>query len=163
MGPVKAVTTAFRKTFQYSDRASRSEYWWYVAFTALLSMLIESYIASGPNSISIKFGLYFFVGPDAHPLQNLFSILVLPPFVAVLTRRMHDLGRPGYHALIVVVGLIALILAVANYARLGLPHPAVIVLGVVVVALLLACIIIPAEKGQPGPNRYGPNPLEVTP
>lgn len=68
--PHRAVITAFQKYAVFSGRASRSEFWWYVAFVFLLGALV------GVNDV--LFGLYFFG--------------TLLPSLAVSARRLRDAG-----------------------------------------------------------------------
>lgn len=37
VGPLKALRNFFGRGFQFSDRASRSDYWWIALYAALLS------------------------------------------------------------------------------------------------------------------------------
>lgn len=64
-------------------------------------------------------------------LANLYSLAVLLPSLAVGARRLHDTGRSGWWMLLLLTGIGAI--------------------------LLLVWFVM---KGEAGPNRYGPDPLE---
>jgi uncharacterized membrane protein YhaH (DUF805 family) len=63
-------------------------------------------------------------------LVQLFALFTLLPAIAVAVRRLHDTGRSGWWCLLQLVPLV----------------------GTIVVLVFLV------EDGQPGENRYGPNP-----
>ena len=69
----------------FSGRASRSEYWFWVLFTMIVSLvtgIMDGFI----------FGSEFGTGT----IQSISSIAFLSPGLAVLVRRLHDVGRSGW-------------------------------------------------------------------
>lgn len=97
MGFVEAVGTGFRKSFTFSGRASRSEYWWWTLF-----LMIGSFLYTLGFSIAVpKMGL-----PETETMgipvllsligiAALFTLITFIPTLAVTVRRLHDLGRTG--------------------------------------------------------------------
>lgn len=75
----------------FSGRARRSEYWYFVLFNNLISL-----------------GLIFFVLVDGSLilLNYLYTFAVLIPNIAVSVRRMHDVGKSGWFILIPIYNLI---------------------------------------------------------
>lgn len=92
----QSVRTCLKKYSVFSGRASRSEYWWFVLFLVICNVLV-------PNSIR-------FLNPD---LVDVFSgiiyLVLLLPWIAVATRRLHDTGRSGWLQLIPIVVIIWLV------------------------------------------------------
>lgn len=91
MGLVEAIKTCFSKYATFSGRATRSEYWWWALFTAVVSWIL------------------FFVFPILVPIAGLAFLL---PSLAVLVRRLHDTGREWYNifwVLLPAVGSIILL------------------------------------------------------
>ena len=100
----------------------------------------RAHIVFGPLIVAA----FFWVGP---PLLEeprsvgpalLFLLIIGPhavPWTALTVRRLHDMDLPGWWAL------------------LGLASVPLVPFGVI--ALLLRCLRV----GQPGPNRFGPDPL----
>lgn len=68
----------------FDGRASRQEYWMFVLFNVIISIVI-TFIGG-----MIKFPF----------LGNIYSLLVLVPSIAVAIRRMHDIGKSGWYCLI---------------------------------------------------------------
>ena len=74
----------------FSGRARRSEYWYFVQFNVI---------------ISVVFG--FVCGLMQVPqLANIYTLAVLIPSIAVGVRRMHDVGKSGWFLLIPIYNLI---------------------------------------------------------
>ncbi len=71
---------------------------------------------------------------DWNLLSTIYSLAVLIPSLAVSVRRLHDTDRTGWW---IFIGLIPLIGAII-------------------------LIVFMATEGQPGDNRYGPNPKAST-
>jgi len=96
------------------------------------------------------------------PLTHPVGIFLTVALATAGARRLQDAGFPGWPAL--VVGGICLSLIAWDIARIGQPiqdglHSLEIVFLVLAVLLLIAALL----PSRPGPNKYGPNPHEVTP
>lgn len=94
-----SITVCFTKYADFSGRATRSEYWWFV----LLVVLGTAALAVFSNTAT-----------------SLFSLLTLVPSVAAAARRLHDTNRSGWWQLIVlvpVVGWVILIVFLAQDSR----------------------------------------------
>lgn len=74
----------------FSGRARRSEYWYFVLFSTIFSIVL--------TISDILFGTLF--------LDNIYSLAVLIPTIAVGVRRMHDVGKSGWFLLIPIYNLI---------------------------------------------------------
>lgn len=176
MSLIEAAQTCLRKYATFSGRASRSEYWYFVLF------LILAYIALGLLDAAL-FGIETVeIAPgqmryrSTGPLAGLFSLLTVVPLIAAGWRRMHDSGRSGLHLIypaLVMVGIVTFTGLVAGTGPLIAGDLGTIVAGGYSILLLIAfavLLISPllvlwwlTRPSQPGPNRYGPNPHEVTP
>lgn len=92
-------TVLWDKKFDFRSRASRSEFWWYVAGIfgiAFVLALVEVAI----------WGLDAY--PLGGPLIMIFQLLTLIPSLAVTARRLQDRGRSGWNQLwqITIIGII---------------------------------------------------------
>lgn len=107
---VDATSTCLRKYFQFSGRASRAEFWKFVlvVFLAFVLATIVNSMLFGPVETtaitltreadgSITEGISTQISYDGGIFSTALSILVAAPLFAVLWRRMHDIGRPGWH------------------------------------------------------------------
>ena len=74
----------------FSGRARRSEYWYFFLFNLLIGI-----------------GLAVFGGLlGSELLSDIYSLAVLLPGIAVAVRRMHDVGKSGWYALIPIYNLV---------------------------------------------------------
>lgn len=140
MGFVEAVRTCFCRYIQFSGRARRPEYWWFMLFLTLGGLV--GWLVDAALGFS-----------DGGPFGALFSLATLLPTFAVTWRRLHDIGRPGYLALLPLIGLpiVALGAALDSVAFLGV---AMATMGAVYILL----IVWLASRSQAGENRFGPEP-----
>jgi uncharacterized membrane protein YhaH (DUF805 family) len=71
---------------QFNGRASRSEYWWFYLFTVIVTAAADTFGGT---------------------LGNLASLAFFLPGLALLVRRLHDVGRSGWWVLILftVIGI----------------------------------------------------------
>lgn len=76
---------------QFHGRASRSEYWWFILFTWLVS------VGTGVIDVALSFQIPV--------VGTLVSLALLIPGFALVARRLHDTGRSGWWFLIVFTGI----------------------------------------------------------
>jgi uncharacterized membrane protein YhaH (DUF805 family) len=75
-----AVQTVFSKYVDFSGRARRSEYWYFVLFNfaaSLVARILDAVLGGGP-------------------IQALLTLALFLPGLAVMIRRFHDTGRSGW-------------------------------------------------------------------
>ena len=94
MNFVQSIQTCYKKFFDFSGRASKSEYWWFQLYAIII------------------YGMQFVFQGD---LVLVFSILVIAniiPLYASGVRRLHDTDKSGWMVLISVIPLIGLYIIV---------------------------------------------------
>ena len=101
---VQAIASCFRQYATGSGRASRSEYWYWMLFT-LLGSLVTTIIDVSVFQTNIA---------DHHaaqPVHTVFELITFLPSVAVGLRRLHDTNRSGWWILIslTIIGIIPMI------------------------------------------------------
>jgi uncharacterized membrane protein YhaH (DUF805 family) len=99
MGFVDAIKSGFNNYVNFQGRARRSEYWFWVLFTFLLSIVA--------SIIDGVLGIYLLAG-----LAMLATIL---PSIAVGVRRLHDTGRSGFWLFIALIPLVGAIVLIIFY------------------------------------------------
>src|ERR1700742_1038593 len=93
MGFGQAVSTGFSKYVNFSDRASRSEYWYWTLFVALVSVVTT--IIDKQLDVGI--------------VSTIATLATFLPGLAVSVRRLHDIDRSGWWLLISVIPIVGLI------------------------------------------------------
>jgi uncharacterized membrane protein YhaH (DUF805 family) len=104
----------------FSGRARRKEYWMFTLINVIVAIVLEVIaLASKNTAASIVYYLY--------------ALAVLIPSIAVLVRRLHDIGKSGawfWIGLIPIIGGIWL-------------------------------LVLTVTAGNSGPNRYGADPKAI--
>ncbi|HEY2644672.1 MAG TPA: DUF805 domain-containing protein [Galbitalea sp.] len=103
----QSITSVFSKYAEFTGRASRPEFWWFILFTSLVSAALNSFTAFTPYG-TVNFG---------RGLAGVWSVGVLVPTLAVAVRRLRDAGRSWaelFWLLLPVAGLIVLIVHLCN-------------------------------------------------
>lgn len=89
MGFGEAISTVFKKYAEFSGRASRSEYWWWVLFTILVSIPFNIiFNVAGSVDTTEMAGLVLGAGL----VYFLWALAIFIPGLAVLVRRLRDAG-----------------------------------------------------------------------
>jgi uncharacterized membrane protein YhaH (DUF805 family) len=107
--PIQCGLRPIKRYADFSGRAPRAEYWWFLLFEwlALMAFLVLAVAAVGDSKDSNPFFYAFIV-----PFGVAFVMLIIPN-VAVQVRRLHDQDRSGWLVLLFYIpyvgGLIALI------------------------------------------------------
>ena len=116
----------------FKGRARRKEYWMFVLFNIiflLVAAILDNIlgttfnISSGYSEVSMPYGWIYLI----------YGLAIIIPSIAVLVRRLHDVGKSGGWFFIVLIPLIGSIWL-----------------------LVLLC-----TEGNSGENIYGPSPKAV--
>ncbi|WP_164660720.1 DUF805 domain-containing protein [Tropicibacter sp. Alg240-R139] len=93
MSFAEAVKACFSKYVAFSGRAARPEYWWFLLFVVVGSVLL-----------SVIDRVLFGVNPEtleqSRMLTGIFQLATVLPLFAAGWRRMHDVGYPGWYLLL---------------------------------------------------------------
>jgi uncharacterized membrane protein YhaH (DUF805 family) len=173
-----AVKTCFKKYFDFTGRARRSEYWWFVLFASIIyfvwillcSFFLAFWIATAINGETYSSPMV--------PLMSYVGLMIVPmlalfiPQYAVQTRRLHDTGRSGWW---IVASLVVSLAYMIAYFSVMMPMfengidemPAffstpmmivVAILGMISMLLSVVILIFTVMDSQRGENKYGPSP-----
>lgn len=187
-GMAEAVRRAFRQALQFGGRSPRQEFWLFALFYVLVAavLIFVWSVIFGPTVTTAQVPLpdgrvetgVVRVSYDGGWLGFAFNLLCLVPFLALGWRRLHDRNHRGWWLLAPIVVPAVLIVAALTFfvgpstawfalrsARgIGVnagPLPTLIM--AVTLATYLYLLIQLIRRGTPGPNRFGPDPLEVRP
>jgi uncharacterized membrane protein YhaH (DUF805 family) len=150
MSPIDWAKRPLQKYADFSGRASRPEYWWFV-----LALIVVYVVVSIVESI---LGINRMVGGVYGPLMILLWIGTIVPQISVGVRRLHDTNRSGWWLLLPLIPYgLAFILggsAMMSGSMTGLGVAGLFLMIGAVCAIVLLIFMILA--GTPGDNRYGP-------
>ena len=97
-----------KKYAVFSGRARRKEYWFFVLFNIIISIVL-AVIDGVTGSFSPEAGMGL--------LGGIYTLAVLIPGIAVSVRRLHDTERSGWWLLIALVPLIGAIVLLVFTAQ----------------------------------------------
>jgi uncharacterized membrane protein YhaH (DUF805 family) len=142
MNFMDAVKTCFKKYADFNGRARPSEHWWFFLFLIIASTII--------GAISDK-------------LSMIFTLATLIPYLAVVSRRLHDINLSGWNQLWwnlgSVIGLICLVYGFASmfFPNSGTSSMAIGGFGALILLASFALFIYYMIKaGDATDNQYGP-------
>ena len=95
-------TVLWDKKFDFKTRASRSEYWWFLAGCGLIGFVtgFADIAIMGIDSLDDPFAI--------SPITTIVQLLIIVQSIAVTARRLQDRGRSGWNQLwsFTIIGLI---------------------------------------------------------
>jgi len=162
MTPIDWAKRPLQKYADFTGRAPRAEFWWYVLLivvAGIVAMILDSLLGTAKM-----------VGP--YGLVTLIVLLAtFVPSLAVQTRRLHDTDRPGiwlvgfyipyFIYLYLLVGTMRTMEHMQATGEVPSDGGSLMMTGLVgLVVLILAVILIVffVKRGTPGDNRFGPDP-----
>jgi uncharacterized membrane protein YhaH (DUF805 family) len=102
MSFMDATKSGIGKSFTFSSRSSRSEYWWWMLAGILFQI------------ICIVIAILGDVGVAA-----IFPTLLVLPTTTMIVRRLHDLEKSGWWVLIVLIPLIGILYLIYLFIQEG--------------------------------------------
>ena len=105
----------------FSGRARRKEYWMFILFNlifAVVAMVLDNMLGIAWESIGYG------------PIYALYGLAVLIPGLALIVRRLHDIGKSGWMFLVAFIPI----------------------------AGAIWIIVLMCTDSQPGANKWGENP-----
>lgn len=156
MTPIDWAKRPLQKYADFSGRAPRAEFWWFVLLV-IIAVIVGTIVDSmlGLPKVLLAYG----------PLSLLVGLATFLPNLAVQVRRLHDRNKSGLWLLGFYVPYVLMMLT--NPLVLGGGAAATSSTGMTAVSGLLAVIVLVMAvtllvfyclPGTPGDNRYGPNP-----
>jgi uncharacterized membrane protein YhaH (DUF805 family) len=112
-----AISSFFSKYATFSGRARRSEFWFAVLFTTLVSIAIS---IVWPSTTVVLDGMSF---QQSSLPSNLWQLAILVPSIALSVRRLHDIGRKGTYYLFVLLPIVGWILLFIQFLKDSEPGP----------------------------------------
>jgi uncharacterized membrane protein YhaH (DUF805 family) len=107
MGFGEAISAGFSNYVNFNDRASRSEYWYWILFT----FIAEVVVAAIDRALGI------------HLIAGLLVLAIVIPTFAVTIRRLHDLDRSGWWIFLSFIPLIGGIILLIWFCTRGTEGP----------------------------------------
>ena len=108
------IATCIKKTFDFNGRAGLIEFWSFFMFLFLIQMLAFF--------IDVATGLIVYNWIGSFPLSLIMEtvrLLFLLPFLAVLFRRLHDVGKNSSYGLLVFIPIVGFLYLLPSLIKEG--------------------------------------------
>ena len=103
----QAISAGFSNYVNFSGRACRSEYWYWILFIVIADIVT--------GIIDAALGIQL--------VTSIFGLVTLLPSLAIAIRRLHDLDRTGWWVLLGLIPLIGWIILLIWYVTKGTDGP----------------------------------------
>lgn len=113
----------FENYFNMKGRASRREYWMFTLVAGIICVIIGIAATIAFTQDSITYDI----------INLIISLVFLSPSICVMVRRLHDIGKNGKWAFLLLVPLVGPIIL----------------------------LVFMLKKSQEGSNEFGPSPLAL--
>lgn len=135
MSLIDSVRTCLRKYGTFTGRARAAEYWlFYLALAIVNVVIFVALLLPALITMDPVTQEPGVLGMVGSTLLAIVMLGTLVPLLAAAVRRLHDTGRSGWFYLLCLVPFVG---------------------GIILIVLL-------ALPGEPGPNRFGPDPKAVS-
>lgn len=164
---MKWYIKCLKQYVDFEGRARRKEYWWFILINFIITLILFicwlaptfkmgfEAAASGNTDFDPQEAIPTILKNPFMYIYILYYMAMLIPGIAVLVRRLHDIGKSGFWAFFILGGsLLGNIASIFQTTNVGL------YLGLALASLVI-CIISLVwmfTDSQYGPNKYGPNP-----
>ena len=105
MSFVNSIQTCLAKYFDFTGRAGRPEFWYFVLFVCIVQAIIVIVFNSSQQAINV--------------LSGVADLAFLFPLLAAGARRLHDTDRSGWWQLIQAIPLIGIIVLIYFFCLRG--------------------------------------------
>jgi uncharacterized membrane protein YhaH (DUF805 family) len=112
MNFAQAITSGFQNYVNFTGRAARSAYWFWVLFYFIV-MVVAGVIDYSLFEVEVGTG----------PIGSLAGLALLLPSLAVAVRRLHDIDRSGWWVLLWLVIIIGWIILIIWHCTKGTAGP----------------------------------------
>lgn len=108
---VGALKDALARYADFSTRSNRPQYWYFVLWSIIIGLVTVT--------LDIMMG---FSPTGLLPINTLASLALLIPSLALVVRRLHDIGRSGWWFLLFLVPVIGWIVLIVFYCTASEPR-----------------------------------------
>ena len=174
-----AVSQCYRKCFTYNGRARRAEFWYFFLFATIIlnSYWVVHYLMTSSLIPVVSESTATIIRGIDVLLHWIAELSIIIPMLAVIVRRLHDRGMPGWISILIYL-FPNLIYSLFCYLqnkhwdeiKEALEYQfdaliAFIIAYLIIILLVLSTfivrIIMMSKRGDVGPNDYGADPIEV--
>ena len=166
---MKWFIKCFKQYTDFENRARRKEYWWFQLVNFIIYMVLcggllipvfkASFHASLTNTeIDTEEMVVGILKSPFLYLMVIYWLATIVPNISVTVRRLHDIGKSGYWAFL-ILGVPMACSVVSNILKSqGVAISVQLTLFFIMFAISILSLVWMFTNSQYGPNKWGPNP-----
>jgi len=152
---MKEYISVIKNYATFKGRARRREYWMFVLFNLIFGIIASILdIIIGDTFKNPMTGL----GTNYGYIYLLYALFVFIPGLAVLVRRLHDIGKSGWFLL--MQSIITIVTIVIGVGLMYINGVFLLIL-LIPFAISIWFLVLLCTDSSVGPNKYGPNPKGI--
>ena len=145
-------SAVLKKYAVFNGRSQRAEYWYWFLFNLIVGIILNMFgYVIGKNMASIIILLY--------------TLAIIIPNLAVVVRRLHDVGKSGWWLfwwfIINAVSLLVIVIILRVFGKNSSWLLIDLFLLLIPLFLDIWLFVLLVTDSNQGENKYGPNPKEV--
>ena len=152
---IDAVKLFFKNYFNFTGRASRSEYWWFV-LAYFIVIVVVSIIESVVLMSAGIFLMYTIV-------PNIIALAMFIGFLSLAARRLQDRGHSGWWQLATVLPTFLIYIVLFAFVASGAENVGLavlmIILGLIAIGTSITMLVFLCLPPKEDENKWGRNPL----
>lgn len=110
LSPMGYIQKCLRLYATGAGRANRPEFWWFFLFS-LIAYVVGYFI-----DIEM-FGVDYYGAPILPAISTVVALALVAPFIAVTSRRLHDIGLTGWIAIASIIPIVAIVIGLIPSSR----------------------------------------------
>ena len=119
VGFCTAIKNGFLNYVNFSGRIRRSEFWFFILFDFIwqILLLILTFAFRTRRYYSYYYSYVYSYSPAMLVIDSIFETFMILPIASAVVRRLHDIGKNGCNAFIIIVpisGFIVLLIYLAS-------------------------------------------------
>ena len=105
----QSISKCFSNYANFNGRAGRPEFWWFALFVWVVQLVANGLLSVTLGNSSTLYNI----------LVLIIGVVLLIPFYAAGSRRMHDTGQSGWFQLLVLIPCVGIIIMIVLWAKEG--------------------------------------------
>lgn len=172
---ITAIRLGLYRALDFNGRSRRSEFWWFLVFgmgCVLVAISLDTVLGTPSLGVmpenglpeTYKQSLFYSFRVSNYMIESVIGLLLFIPLFSVFVRRLHDVGLPGYWAIVYyAIGFasgptVGKMMKMVEAEQTATLDSTMLMVSLINLAALVGFLIVTLRDSDKGPNQYGPSP-----